>query len=268
MENFRKTSSASSYVILNDKNMNKECPGSQYDRTRDISIMILEILEDCKEDFYLKDITYLTLDDAYKKYIIDNCNMYPFPFDNKEVIYPEILKRRIVSQIEYRKYKNQDDKDDKDDKDKKYDKDECFLKYCLDTISDEEKIYLENTLYFDDNLIDWDLSSDFNLREKAVSMIKNSSDGSWLVRRSSIKEQEHTKIRVITCKVKDEIKNYLVAHINGFGYILTLGVSGSSTPYLGEKKTIKIYMTFYSLPELLNYMKLQGIELSKIIKNN
>ena len=124
-------------------------------------------------------------------------------------------------------------------------------------------------MYFDDHLIDWDLLSDFRLREKAMTIINSAPVGSWLVRRSSVKEQEHVKIRVITSRNKDEIRNYLLAHINGFGYVLTNGIQGSSMPSLGENKPIKINIPFYSLPDLLDYMKIyEGIELNSIIKNN
>jgi len=257
MSNERKTASASMYVSLNNNNMNKECPGSTYDRTRDISIMILENSES-KDEFYLKDITYMTLDDAYQKYIIENCNVYPSPFDHIKVAYSDILKSRILSQRKYSliDYSNHSK-----------DKNEYFLKYCQNTLSDDERIYLDNIMHFDDHLIDWTLSSDLHLRDKAMTVIKSSPVGSWLVRRSSIKEQEHVKIRVITCRSKnEEIRNYLLAHINGFGYILTDGLQGSSMPSLGESKTIKVIVSFYSLPDLFDYMKTKGIELNRIVK--
>ena len=259
ISNERKTASAAQYLFLNNKNMGKECPGSQYDRTRNISIMILEASES-KDEFYLKDITYLDLDEAYQKYIVENCNKYPYPFQYFDVVYPDLLKNRILSQRKYRELKVKDVKDVKD---------EYFVKYCLNMASEEERIYLDNTMHFDDHLIDWDLSCDFGLREKAISVINSAPIGSWLVRRSSVKEQEHVKIRVITCRVKQEIRNYLLAHINGFGYVLTNGVQGSSMPSLGENKTIKIEIPFYSLPNLLDYMKsVQGIDLNSIVKNN
>jgi hypothetical protein len=262
LSNWRKTASADQYLSLNNKNMRKECPGSQYDRARNISIMILEESES-KDEFYLKDITYLDLDEAYQKYIVENCNKYPDPFQYFDVVYPDLLKNRIISQRKYRDLKDKDIKNDnKPDKD-------YFVKYCLNMESEEERIYLDNTMHFDDHLIDWDLSCDFGLREKAMSLIYSAPVGSWLVRRSSVKEQEHVKIRVITCKVNQEIRNYLLAHINGFGYVLTNGVQGSSMPSLGENKTIKIEIPFYSLPKLLDYMKThEGIDLNSIIKNN
>lgn len=265
----RKTALGYQYHILNNNNMGKESPGSQYDRTRYISIMILEsgdLTNDNnyhKEDFYLRNITYLRLEEAYQKYIVGNCETYPSPFDNIKVVYLDILKKRIISQYKYSLiYEEYKDKDDKD-------KNEYFVKYCLGTILEEERIYLDNNMYFDDHLIDWDLSCDFGLREKAISVINSAPVGSWLVRRSSVKEQEHVKIRVITGKAKEEIRNYLLAHINGFGYILTNGLQGSSMPYLGENKTIKINIAFYSLPDLLDYMQtVQEIDLNSIIKNN
>ncbi len=245
----RKTATLNMYCFLNNKNMARDCPGSKYERTKDISIMILEENKDSEQDYYLRDITYLSLDDAYKKYIIDNCETYPEPYTHMSVVHPHILKNRILSQIKYRNLKISEGYD-------KY-KDECFLKYCYDSISDDERVYLENTMYFDD--IIYNLSSDFGLREKATEIISKSSPGSWLVRRSSVREQEHVKIRVITCRFQDEISNYLIGHINGFGYVLTNGIQGSDMPSLGDNKTIKIHVSFYSLPDLLEYMKLQGI---------
>ena len=271
----RKTASGSQYLNLNNKNMNKDCPGSQYDRTKTISIMILEKSNEFKDDFFMRDIVYLDLDDAYKKYIDDECKTYPSPFNHLELVYKDVLKNRIISQYKYRSINY--DEYSKDNKD-------YFVKYCFNNISDEEKVYLDNTMHFDDHLIDWSLSSDFSLREKAMEIIKASPIGSWLVRRSSVKEQEHVKIRVITCRLKSEkestggnfskgkeeirnIGNYLLAHINGFGYILTNSLPGSSIPSLGENIPIKIVMAFYSLPDLLDYMKrFIGIELSMILK--
>jgi len=260
MSQERKTASADRYLFLNNKNMEKECPGLQYDRTKNISIMILEEGES-KDEFYMRDIVYLDLDQAHQKYVVENCNKYPYPFDNFHIVHPDLLKKRILSQYKYRsinyeylKVKNIN---------------EYFLKYCLNTISEEERIYLDNNMHFDDHLIDWDLSSDFRLREKAMAIINSAPVGSWLVRRSSVKEKEHVKIRVITCRVKEEIGNYLLAHINGFGYVLTNSIQGSSMPSLGENKTIKISIPFYSLPDLLDYMKTyEKIDLNSIIKNS
>lgn len=258
MAHERKTSSMTQYLIFNKKNIQKESPGSQYDRSKTISIMILEKKIDSFDDFYLRDITYMELDEAYQKYISEDSNKYPSPFEDLQLVYPDILKKRIISQYKYKEYKLNEEKNDKD---------ELFNKYCLNIISEKERVYLDNTMYFDDHLIDWTLSSDFGLREKATEVINRASFGSWLVRRSSVKEREHIKIRVITCKVNDEIRNYLVAHINGFGYVLTNTFQGSSMPSLGEDKTIMINVPFYSLPDLLDYMKtVQGIDLSSIIK--
>ena len=96
MSEERKTDSAVQYLFLNNKNMVKECPGSQYDRTRNISVMILEE-SDSKDEFYLRDITYLDLDTAYKKYIVENCNKYPYPFDNFNVVHLDLLKKELFS---------------------------------------------------------------------------------------------------------------------------------------------------------------------------
>jgi hypothetical protein len=214
----------------------------------------------------LIDITYLNLEEAYQKYIVENCNTYPSPFNHMKVVHLSLLKSRIISQTKYSKYQSIEERGES----KEDIKDIYFSKHCLNTISEEEKNYLDNTMYLDDHLIDWVLASDLTLREKAMTIIKDSPVGSWIVRRSSIKEQEHVKIRVITCKVMDEsIKNYLIAHINGFGYVITIGLQGSSMPRLGENKTIKINdNSFYSLPALLDYIKLtQGIDLNMLIKD-
>lgn len=257
----RKTSSESEYFILNNKNIHKKSPGSYYDRSKNISIMILEKKVNSDYDFYLRDITYLDLDKAYEKYIIESSTTYPSPFEHIQVAYLDILKNRIISQYKYKEIY-----EEKDYRDYKEDKEEMFHKYCLGNISDKERVYLDNTMYFDDHLIDWSLSSDFGLREKAIELINKSSIGSWLVRRSSVKESEHIKIRVITCKV-EKIGNYLVAHINGFGYVITNTFQGSSMPSIGEDKTIMINASFFSLPDLLDYMKKDhGINLNSIIR--
>lgn len=158
-------------------------------------------------------------------------------------------------------------KDSENSKNSEDDVKQYFDKFCEEKYDLHDLIYLENTLHVDDHLLsDWHVPSEFNLREKALNLIQSSDVGSWLVRRSSVTEQPNVKIRVITFKVK-EIRHYLFAQIDGFGYILTHGFSGDSFPKIGENKPLFISHVFRSLPSLLLYMKNDGLILNKIVKS-
>jgi hypothetical protein len=248
----RKTDTLSIYKDMHTKNMQKECPGSIYERSKYISVMILEKDRDASF-FFLKDIIYVCIEDAYKKYIEMEILTYPEPYQNLPVIYPQILKERILSQMNLSSVNHL------------LDLKECFLKFAEGKEEKSERILLDNKMHFDDHLIDWKLPSDLNLREAAENIVKKSDSGSWLIRRSSVKEQDDIKIRVITLNQNGVIKNFLFAHINGFGYVLTDGTRGHSMPRVGDGKTIKIQMPFYSLPAALMYLNKEGLCLSNII---
>jgi hypothetical protein len=255
----RKTETSYIYLKLNTENIQKYCPGSIYDRKRDISIMIMEYKQPYPYKLFMKDIVYLSLEDAYKKYILNNDNTYPEPYSNLSVIFPDILKSRIISQINYEKIEE------------KYNLQKLFENFILEKESETERVILDNELHFDDNLVDWKLPSDFDLRTMATNVLNESSKGSWLIRRSSIKEQDHIKVRVISLK-ENVILNYLFVRINGFGYALINGISGQVMPKIGDNIPVEIQVSskgnplvFYSLPDVLEYMKNQGISLSNII---
>lgn len=244
----RRTATSFLYMVTNTENMQRYSPGSVYDRSKSISIMILE--KDIANNgyFYLKDIVYISLEEAYNKYVLENSIKYPKPYENLDVIFPEILKQRIVSQMRFSEIGEMSMK-------------ECFQKFCDGSEEKNERVYLDNTMHFDDHLIDWRLESDLNLREVATNIIKESSNGSWLLRRSSIREQEHVKVRVITLKKDDKIFNFLFAHINGLGYVMTNGYQGQIMPKIGENLLVNIQLAFYSLPDVLDYMKTQGLSI-------
>ena len=251
--NERKTASAELYMIMHTKNIHKECPGSIYDRTKFISITIMEE-DSVPKNFFLRDIVYLPLEEAYKKYIENEVGNYPEPYENLPVVYIHLLKERILSQMVISSV------------DQSLDVNECFEKFKEGKEEKNERILLDNKMHFDDNLIDWQVPSELNLRDVAENIIKKSQNGSWLIRRSSVKEQDYVKVRVITCISSDRvIKNFLFVHINGFGYVLIDGVRGQAMPKLGEDKTIKIQTAFYSLPDALSFLRKEGLSLSQII---
>lgn len=254
----RKTASFNQYLKVHTENLNKQSPGSVYDFNT-FSITIVEFYKD--NLYYLRDIIYMSLDESYKKYILEDCDKYPLPYDNLSVIRLDLLKERIMLKIKYRDLYKDSENSEEDIK-------QYFDKFCEEKYDLNDLIYLENTLHVDDHLLsDWHVPSEFNLREKALNLIQSSDDGSWLVRRSSVSEQPNVKIRVITFKELKEIKHYLFAQIDGFGYILTHGFSGDSFPKIGENKPLFISHVFRSLPSLLLFIKNDGLLLNKIVKS-
>jgi hypothetical protein len=254
----RKSASFNQYIKIHTENLHKQSPGSVYDFNT-ISITIVEFYKD--NLYYLRDIIYMSLDESYKKYILEHCDKYPSPYDNLSVVQIDLLKERIMLKIKYRELNIKDSYNINDI-------DQYFDKFCEEKYDLDELIYLENTLHVDDHLLsDWHVPSEFNLREKALNLIQSSEVGSWLVRRSSVTEQPNIKIRVITFKSLEEIRHYLFAQIDGFGYILTSGFSGDSFPKIGENKPLFISHVFRSLPSLLTFMKNDGLLLDKIVKS-
>jgi len=255
MDSDRRTATSSAYAEIHTKNIHKGCPGSIYERSKYISIMILEKDNTTSNNFFLRDIVYMPIEDAYKKYIENQLSNYPEPYDKLSIVYPKILKERILSQTRFSLVEEVEEVEVK----------ECFDKFKEGKEDEKDRIFLDNKMHFDDNLIDWKLTSELNLRYEAENIIKRSENGSWLIRRSSVKEQDYIKIRVITFNNNGVIRNFLFAHINGFGYVLTDGARGQIMPKLGEDKTLKIQLAFYSLPEVLIYLKNEGISLEQII---
>ena len=254
----RKTSSANMYMKMHTDNLNKYNPGSVFD-INTFSITVVQYFVDNK--YLLKDILYISLDEAYKKYIDENCETYPSPYENIPVYRLDVLKDRIIYKSLFKD--NQDHKESLTDKVRQY-----FDKFVEGKCSDEEMNYLDNMIHFDDNLLtDWIVPSQLDLRARAMGLIEKSELGSWLVRRSSVAEQPNVKVRVITIKSNDMVRNYLFCHINGFGYVLTSGSSGDIFPKIGENKPLIIQDVFSSLPSLLTYMRSQGLVLEKIVKS-
>lgn len=255
----RNTASFTQYIKRHNENIHKQSPGSIYDTTM-FSITVLEFYKD--NLYYLRDIIYIPLDDCYKKYILDACDKYPAPYEHLSVVRLDILRDRIMIKLI-----NKDNCDNNDNKDNI---DKYFKKFCEEKIEENELLSLENLMHIDDHLLtDWHVPSEFNLREKALSIINKSENGSWLVRRSSVAEQSNVKVRVITFKKipSNEIRHYLFAQINGLGYVLTHGFSGDSFPNIGDDKPIFISSIFRSLPELLTHMKGEGLILDRIVKS-
>ena len=254
----RRTDSAHIYATVHTHNLQKHNPGSVFDIKTTFSITVIQNFELNK--YMLLDLLYISLKDAHKKYIDEECKVYPEPYQHIPVFRLDILKSRISSKILFRDTIDINI-DEKDNKIKEY-----FQKFVEENINKEEINYLENMMHFDDNLLsDWIVPSELDLRKKAMEIISNSEVGSWLVRRSSVIEKPNVKVRVLTIK-ENNICHYLFAHIDGLGYVLTIASSGDSFPNIGENKTIIIIDTFSSLTSLLTFMQKQGLVLDRLVK--
>ena len=258
MPNTRRTASSNIYMKMHSENLHKSSPGSVFNNNT-FSVTIVQKL--INNQYLLKDILYISLEDAYRKYINEECNTYPEPYEYLPVYRLDILKTRIISKTLFKEDIEEKNIGD-EDKVRHY-----FDKFVEGKCTDKEMNYLDNIMHFDDNLLtDWIVPSQLDLRIRAMGLIENSDTGSWLVRRSSVAEQPNVNVRVITIKVNNTIHHYLFSHINGFGYVLTTGSSGDIFPKIGENKPIIIHDVFGSLPSLLTYMVSQGLVLEKIVK--
>lgn len=257
-----KTASANMYIKMHTDNLHKYNPGSVFG----INTFSITVVQHFMDDKYLlKDILYISLDEAYIKYIDENCETYPSPYENIPVYRLDVLKDRIIykSLFKHNQDHKEDNKESLTDKIRQY-----FDKFVEGKCSDEEMNYLDNMMHIDDNLLsDWIVPSQLDLRARAMELIEKSDLGSWLVRRSSVAEQPNVKVRVITIKSNGVVHHYLVCHINGFGYVLTTGSSGDIFPKIGENKPLIMHNVFRSLPSLLTYMRSQGLVLEKIVKS-
>lgn len=256
----RRTASSDIYVQLHTQNFHKYNPGSTFDVKTTFSITVVQELQSNK--YILMDLLYMSLEEAYKKYVEEDCKVYPEPYQHLYVFRLDILKNRIISKNLFKVNVNENGEND-EDKTRKY-----FENFCEEKYTDNEINYLENMMHIDDHLLsDWIVPSELDLRARAMGLIVSSNLGSWLVRRSSVTEQPNVKVRVITIKTNDTIRHYLFAHIDGLGYVLTTGSSGDVFPKIGENKTIIINEVFNSLPSLLTYMKKEGLVLDRMIKS-
>ena len=250
----RKTGSSNMYIKMHSEILNNISQGTQY-YDNIFSILIMEIKD--TDEYYMREILYLPLENAYQKYIIDNDQTYPEPYQLLPVLFLDILKIRLVSRME-QKIKNYN-----------YNIKDCFNKFCEigeEKCSRDELVFLENKLHFDDELLtDWIVPSEFDLRNRAIRLITESEKGSWLVRRSSIKEQQNIIIRVVTFKSNSSIDHYLFSHMSGLGYVSVKGSSGDIMPKIGEDKTISILKVYSSLPSLLKDMENNGLVLKNIV---
>lgn len=254
----RKTASSEMYTKLHTENFHKYNPGSTFDIKTTISITVVQQVQQNK--YILMDLLYMSLEDAYKKYIEEDSKEYPHPYQHLYVFRLDILKNRIISKTLFKENINEND----ENKTRQY-----FENFCEEKYTEEEINYLENMMHIDDHLLsDWIVPSELDLRTRAMGLITSSNLGSWLVRRSSVTEQPNIKVRVITIKTNGTIRHYLFAHIDGLGYVLTAGSSGDVFPKIGENKPIIINEVFSSLPSLLTYMKREGLVLDRMIKNN
>jgi hypothetical protein len=251
----RNTASFDQYIMKHTERLHEQSPGSLYDFNT-FSITVVEFYKD--NLYYLRDIIYMSLDDSYNKYILEGCDKYPHPYDYLNVVNIDVLRDRIIFKTKYKNIEN-----------KQVNIKKCFENFCEEKYDSNDLIFLENLMHVDDHILsDWLVDSDVDLRGKALGLIQKSEGGSWLVRRSSITEKPSVKIRVITFKtLEGEIRHYLFAQIDGFGYILTHGFSGDSFPKIGDNKPIFISHIFSSLPLLLIHMKNEGLLLDKIVKS-
>jgi hypothetical protein len=253
---------------MHQHNLNRQHPGTVFDKNM-LSIMIIDIKhendkKDEADEIYLLDLVYMNLKDAYDQYIVKNNTNYPEPYHQLPVFNIDVLKKRVIYKTRYNEYLSNIDNH-------VLKIDDCYERYWKNECDDNEMVFLENELSFDDKmLVDWvGLENEYKLREQAVKAVQERSVGSWLVRRSSVKESEHVKVRVFTIKTSQSVINYLCLHIDGFGYVSTGGVcQGDVIAKIGQRKTIKIFHKFESLVKLLDHIKQQfEIKMEDMIQN-
>ena len=93
-----------------------------------------------------------------------------------------------------------------------------------------------------------DKSSSLN-REKAEEKLKDQSVGSWLLRYSSLIDDEYNWSFVLSIKLIDKIKHYCIVHRLGEGFFLATAIraskSSSVKPYKGFSCFIDILESLY-----------------------
>lgn len=265
----RQTDTQNAYKKMHIKHLHAKNPGAIYDKDT-LSIMVMTQLLNDKNDkndkkidkVYLVDLIYISLNDAYEMYIVQKNENYPRPYAHIPVFCLDLLKKRIIYKSSYN-VSNEIMKNT-------FIMDDCYERYWKDECDGNEICYLENELTFDDKmLVDWvGLENEYKLREQAMKIIQGRENGSWLVRRSSIRESDHVKVRVFTIKYNGLIINYLCLHINGFGYATSVGTQGDVIAKIGESKTVAIGEKFESLIKLLDYLKSNvGIMFDRMVQN-
>lgn len=141
-------------------------------------------------------------------------------------------------------------------------------------ITEKEKAILDVHLHIDDVLLsDWvDIGDSIQLREKGIEMLSKSNVGSWIVRKSSVKENETIIPRVISFyktdknPYEDKIFHLLIARIPGLGYISFDVKRGEVITREEDEnpKMIKIYGLYASFADLI---KEESKKCGFIIKN-
>lgn len=262
----RRTDTQNAYKKMHEKKLHAKNPGAIYDKNT-LSIMVMKHNDNDKDNnkinkVYLVDLIYINLNDAYEMYIVQKNENYPEPYSTIPVFCLDLLKKRIIYKSSYNMYN--------EIMQKSYTIDNCYERYWNNECNESEICYLENELTFDDKmLVDWiGLENEYKLREQAVKIVQERENGSWLVRRSSIRESDHVKVRVFTIKHNQMILNCLCLHIDGFGYATSVGTQGDVIAKIGELKTISVGEKFESLIKLLDHLKSTlGIKMDGMVQN-
>ena len=98
----RRTASADIYTQLHTENLHKYNPGSTFDIKTTFSITVVQ--ESQPNKYILMDLLYMSLEEAYKKYVEEDCKVYPEPYQHLNVFRLDILKNRIISKSLFKKF--------------------------------------------------------------------------------------------------------------------------------------------------------------------
>jgi len=198
-------------------------------------------------------IVYWNLDSAKRWFDIDNRD----PETNSSILSYQTFLSRIEKQLKLKQtYEEGYFPDDSKIKN-------LFLMYIMNKskISDENLTLLHNFFHIDNTiLMKWeeDISDNSKHREFANKIISNAENGSWFVRRTSIKESDVVKTRVITFKsMNGSVKHIMISHVYGYGYVLPLNItSGQEMPFLGSGNymTVNKELTFPSFISFIKYL--------------
>jgi hypothetical protein len=126
-----------------------------------------------------------------------------------------------------------------------------YKKYKEGESLTEGELCLLHNFFHMDNAIFKDLD-----RERAEELLTNTENGSWVLRKTSVKDSNVIATRAITYKDnKGHIYHTLIANIYGHGYVITSGVSsGDEMPNVGSGGSLSFKQSYASFIDLIDCM--------------
>jgi hypothetical protein len=101
-----------------------------------------------------------------------------------------------------------------------------------ESLDERETLYLRSYLNADNSSAIKEFDGD--VRVMAKTALKQKGEGSWLLRRSSIKNSSLIKVKVLSCFDKNEYHHYPFFHVSGLGYYSTNDFDKNEMPGLPE----------------------------------